>query len=52
MADSRVNEISEAIALAGLRIGAIKIRPANPFLWASGTYNPIYNDNRMFLYHP
>lgn len=42
--------ISKAIALAGLEIGAIKIRPRNPFLWASGTYNPIYNDNRMFLF--
>lgn len=51
---NRVNldEISEAIALAGLKIGAIKIRPENPFLWASGTYNPIYNDNRMFLFYP
>lgn len=47
-----IDEISESIALAGLKIGAIKIRPHNPFLWASGTYNPIYNDNRMYLYYP
>lgn len=46
------HSIGEAIALAGLKIGAIKIRPTNPFLWASGTYNPIYNDNRMFLGNP
>jgi len=45
-------EISEKLALHGLRIGAIKIRPNNPFLWASGTYNPIYNDNRLFLFYP
>ncbi len=45
-------EISKAIALAGLKIGAVKIRPEDPFLWASGTYNPIYNDNRRFLFYP
>lgn len=44
--------ISRELALAGLQIGAIKINPDKPFLWASGTYNPIYNDNRMFLYYP
>jgi len=47
-----LEKISKELALAGLKIGAIKIRPNNPFLWASGTYNPIYNDNRMFLWHP
>ena len=52
MEKSRLSEISEAIALAGFKIGAIKINSDNPFLWASGTYNPIYNDNRMFLWYP
>lgn len=45
-------ETGNQLALYGLKIGAIKIRPDNPFLWASGTYNPIYNDNRMFLFYP
>lgn len=40
---------AEAIALAALSIGAIELRPKNPFKWASGTFNPIYNDNRMLL---
>ncbi len=40
------------IAQAGLTIEAIKLRPDNPFQWASGYRMPIYNDNRMFLYHP
>ncbi len=40
------------IAQAGLEIEAIKLRPDNPFQWASGSRMPIYNDNRMFLYHP
>ena len=45
-------EIALQIALAGLKIGAIKINFEEPFLWASGTYNPFYNDNRMFLKDP
>ncbi len=40
------------LAIAGFDIGAIKINAEQPFLWASGTHNPIYNDNRMFLYYP
>jgi len=40
------------IAKAGLEINAIKLRPDNPFTWASGFRMPIYNDNRMFLFHP
>lgn len=37
------------LASIALEIGAIELRPNNPFKWASGTYNPIYNDNRMLL---
>lgn len=37
------------IADASLRIGGIKLRPDNPFTWASGYRMPIYNDNRMLL---
>ncbi|MBT4166074.1 orotate phosphoribosyltransferase [archaeon] len=40
------------IARAGLEIGAIKLNPDKPFTWASGFKMPIYNDNRMFLFHP
>lgn len=42
----------EEIAEAGLVIKAIKLNPNNPFQWASGYRMPIYNDNRMFLFHP
>lgn len=38
------------IAEAGLKIGAIKLRPENPFTWASGFRMPIYNDNRRFIF--
>ena len=40
------------IAKAGLEIKAIKLRPDDPFTWASGYRMPIYNDNRMFLFYP
>ena len=32
-----------------LSIDAIKLRPDDPFTWASGYRMPIYNDNRMLL---
>ena len=35
-----------------LRIKAIKLRPADPFTWASGRLSPIYCDNRKLLSHP
>lgn len=44
--------LSRTIAQAGLSIGAIKLDPASSFQWASGYFMPIYNDNRMFLFHP
>lgn len=35
-----------------LRIGAVAIRPDDPFTWASGRRSPIYTDNRLTLSHP
>lgn len=32
--------------------GAIKLRPAEPFTWASGWKSPIYCDNRLTLSYP
>jgi len=40
------------IAKVSLSIGSIKLRPNNPFTWASGYRMPIYNDNRMLLFYP
>jgi len=40
------------LAEAALKLGAIKLRPENPFTWASGYRMPIYNDNRLFLAVP
>ncbi len=45
-------DYGKEIAKAGLEINAIKLRPDNPFTWASGFRMPIYNDNRMFLFFP
>jgi orotate phosphoribosyltransferase len=35
-----------------LQINAIKLRPENPFTWASGWRSPIYCDNRVLLSYP
>ena len=45
---------SNAIEFAGklLNIGSIKLRPDDPFTWASGWRSPIYCDNRLTLSYP
>ncbi|GGE41337.1 orotate phosphoribosyltransferase [Psychroflexus planctonicus] len=35
-----------------LQINAIKLKPQEPFTWASGWKSPIYCDNRIILSHP
>ena len=35
-----------------LRIGAVALRPDDPFTWASGRLSPVYTDNRLTLSHP
>lgn len=35
-----------------LQINAIKLKPENPFIWASGWRSPIYCDNRVVLSYP
>ena len=35
-----------------LQINAIKLKPENPFSWASGWKSPIYCDNRIILSFP
>lgn len=47
-----IDDVGRRIAEQGLRIGAIKLNPDDPFTWASGYRMPIYNDNRMFLFDP
>jgi orotate phosphoribosyltransferase len=35
-----------------LKVKAVKLQPANPFIWASGWKSPIYCDNRKTLSYP
>lgn len=45
-------KIARTLARRLLEINAIKLRPNDPFTWASGIKSPIYCDNRMTLAHP
>ncbi len=40
------------LAKEALQLGAIRLRPDDPFTWASGFRMPIYNDNRQLLALP
>ncbi|MEG2274344.1 MAG: orotate phosphoribosyltransferase [Clostridia bacterium] len=42
----------QIIAKDLLSIGAVFLRPSNPFTWASGIKSPIYCDNRLTLTAP
>ena len=44
--------IKRLIAEDLLRIGAVFLRPEDPFTWASGIKSPIYCDNRLTLTAP
>jgi len=46
------SDIELKVAEFLLQIKAIKLQPANPFIWASGWKSPIYCDNRVTLSHP
>ena len=48
----RIMEIKELIAKDLLSIGAVFLRPDEPFTWASGIKSPIYCDNRLTLTAP
>jgi orotate phosphoribosyltransferase len=41
-----------SIARHLLNIKAVKLRPDDPFTWASGMRSPIYCDNRITLSYP
>ena len=44
--------LADTIARDLLRIGAVTLRPDEPFAWASGRLSPVYTDNRLALSHP
>jgi orotate phosphoribosyltransferase len=45
-------DVKERLALSLLQIGAVEIRPNQPFTWSSGWKSPIYCDNRLILGTP
>lgn len=47
-----MKELEQEIAKGLLSIGAIFLRPEEPFTWASGIKSPIYCDNRLTLTAP
>ena len=46
------NVVASKIAQYLLEIQAVKLRPDEPFTWASGWKSPIYCDNRLSLSYP
>lgn len=44
--------IAKQIATHLLEIGAVHLRPEEPFTWTSGIKSPIYCDNRITMSHP
>lgn len=44
--------VSEKVAEGLLSIGAVFLRPKDPFTWASSIKSPIYCDNRLILTAP
>ena len=52
MENERQIEIKKLIANDLLKIGAVFLRPDEPFIWASGIKSPIYCDNRLTLTAP
>ncbi|WAH35507.1 orotate phosphoribosyltransferase [Alicyclobacillus dauci] len=49
--DSYVQDV-DTLAVGLLQIGAVELRPNDPFTWSSGWKSPIYCDNRLVLGYP
>jgi orotate phosphoribosyltransferase len=47
-----LHSLPEQIASSLLTIGAVALRPNEPFTWASGIKAPIYCDNRLTISYP
>jgi orotate phosphoribosyltransferase len=44
--------LEQILANKLLKVKAVKLQPANPFVWASGWKSPVYCDNRKTLSYP
>ncbi len=47
-----MKNVARLLAEKLLKISALKLQPASPFVWASGWNSPIYTDNRRTLSYP
>lgn len=47
-----ISSVAQSVAHRLLTIGAVELRPEQPFVWASGWLSPIYCDNRKTLSYP
>ena len=47
-----MSDTKKIVAEGLLKIGAVFLRPEQPFTWASGIKSPIYCDNRLILSAP
>lgn len=52
LADTQRREMAAKIAARLMEVGAVKLRPQEPFTWASGWLSPMYCDNRQTLSYP
>jgi orotate phosphoribosyltransferase len=46
------SDTARRIAASLLDIGAVELRPSDPFTWSSGLVAPIYCDNRLTIAYP
>jgi len=52
MSETKLEQLPAEIAANLLEIGAVTLRPSDPFTWTSGIISPIYCDNRLTMSYP